>query len=47
MESIDVGADFFISVPVQNIPVEKATLPVLAFVNTILKCHFCVQKLRT
>ena len=35
MQSKVVGTDFFISLCVQNIPVYKATLPVLAFVYTI------------
>ena len=35
MQSKVVGSDFFISLCVQNIPVYKATLPVLAFVYTI------------
>ena len=35
MQSKVVGTEFFISPRVQNIPVYKATLPVLAFVETI------------
>ena len=35
MQSKVVGTDFFISLRVQNIPVYKATLPLLAFVYTI------------
>ena len=35
MQSIDIGKDFFTSLREKNIPVYKATLPVLAFLYTI------------